>query len=730
MADKKKIVVIGGGCGALSAVWGITSAPDWREHYEIDVYQLGWRLGGKGAAGRNRSMGDRIEEHGLHMWFGFYQNAFKMIREAYTELHTLRPSWTYPSWREAFTPRVDLYLEEYVEGHWERWHTAFAANKEEPGDGHPIQSLGTFLVEAIEWGIELLFGADVLDWLEKHFRPFEPTAESRAARHSLAGGLLGGLLHDLASDLEAHVAALVGRSSLGTELQGHLADARRLAKKSVESPDAMQALIALLRPIASWLTDALEQDLERHTELRRAFILVDLGLSLMVGLVADGCLAARSLAPIERYDWMEWLAKNGATRLCLESPWVRGLYDGPFAFARGDASRPSLSAAVAVRGQLRGFVGYKGAPMWMMNAGMGDTIFAPLYLVLAARGVRFHFFHKARELAFDRDLTRIERVRFGVQATVKGGAEYAPLFPLGSMEVWPSTPRYEQLVEGTALEAHDVDLESSWTDWQDVGEKVLVRGVDFDVVIGGMSLAAWPYAAPALFEGESATAIKWRAMRDGLPAIATQAVQLWLTKSSSELGFTDPGGIIGGYAQPFNTWADLSPLLESEHWTGADAPKALVYLCGPLREPRVIPPFDDVGYPRRQRERVADTGADWLSANGGYPWPRGAPVNEPASLDPALLAAPASLRGLDRIDAMYSRANVEPTERYVLSPPSSAALRVKADGSSIEGLYLAGDWLSTGLDSGCVEGAVVGGLEASRAISGFPATIIGYEDSW
>jgi hypothetical protein len=49
---------------------------------------------------------------------------------------------------------------------------------------------------------------------------------------------------------------------------------------------------------------------------------------------------------------------------------------------RGDASCPSMSAAVAVRGQMRGFLGYKGAPMWMMNAGMGDTVFSPVYLVL------------------------------------------------------------------------------------------------------------------------------------------------------------------------------------------------------------------------------------------------------------------------------------------------------------------------------------------------------------
>ena len=29
---------------------------------------------------------DRIEEHGLHLWFGFYENTFRLIRECYDEL--------------------------------------------------------------------------------------------------------------------------------------------------------------------------------------------------------------------------------------------------------------------------------------------------------------------------------------------------------------------------------------------------------------------------------------------------------------------------------------------------------------------------------------------------------------------------------------------------------------------------------------------------------------------
>ena len=56
--------------------------------FEVTVYQMGWRLGGKGASGRG--IGGRIEEHGLHIWLGFYYNSFRMIQAAYDELeHTI-----------------------------------------------------------------------------------------------------------------------------------------------------------------------------------------------------------------------------------------------------------------------------------------------------------------------------------------------------------------------------------------------------------------------------------------------------------------------------------------------------------------------------------------------------------------------------------------------------------------------------------------------------------------
>src|SRR5271167_1862056 len=83
---KQRIAVLGGGVSALTAVFELTSLPDHAERYEITVYQMGWRLGGKGASGRNAAHGERIEEHGLHILMGFYHNAFDVLRRCYDEL--------------------------------------------------------------------------------------------------------------------------------------------------------------------------------------------------------------------------------------------------------------------------------------------------------------------------------------------------------------------------------------------------------------------------------------------------------------------------------------------------------------------------------------------------------------------------------------------------------------------------------------------------------------------
>ena len=81
--------------GALdrwSPAYELSKTPALQQQYDVTVYQLGWRLGGKGASGRHTEPGgyDRIEEHGLHIWLGNYQNAFLLMQDCYDHCRNSR----------------------------------------------------------------------------------------------------------------------------------------------------------------------------------------------------------------------------------------------------------------------------------------------------------------------------------------------------------------------------------------------------------------------------------------------------------------------------------------------------------------------------------------------------------------------------------------------------------------------------------------------------------------
>jgi uncharacterized protein with NAD-binding domain and iron-sulfur cluster len=106
LRPRRKVAILGGGCGGLAAAWELTQERN-RGGFDVTVYQPGWRLGGKGASGRAPfGTGQRIEEHGLHLWFGFYRHAFTMLAQAYREAG-LESSW----WEGAFekVPSIALY---------------------------------------------------------------------------------------------------------------------------------------------------------------------------------------------------------------------------------------------------------------------------------------------------------------------------------------------------------------------------------------------------------------------------------------------------------------------------------------------------------------------------------------------------------------------------------------------------------------------------------------------
>lgn len=62
--------------------------------------------------------------------------------------------------------------------------------------------------------------------------------------------------------------------------------------------------------------------------------------------------------------------------------------------------------------------------------------------------------------------------------------------------------------------------------------------------------------------------------------------------------------------------------------------------------------------------------------------------------------------------------NVDPSDRYVQSVPGSDKYRLRPDESGYDNLVLAGDWTDCGMNAGCIEAAVMSGLEAANAVLG------------
>ena len=113
------VAIIGGGCASIAAAFELTR-PEQEGRYRVTVYQVGWRLGGKGASGRGPA--GRIEEHGLHLWMGFYENAFRLMRECYAELDRKPGTRPIADWQDAFHPAPLAGLaDRSPNGGWSVW---------------------------------------------------------------------------------------------------------------------------------------------------------------------------------------------------------------------------------------------------------------------------------------------------------------------------------------------------------------------------------------------------------------------------------------------------------------------------------------------------------------------------------------------------------------------------------------------------------------------------------
>src|SRR6185369_8632076 len=152
----------------------------------------------------------------------------------------------------------------------------------------------------------------------------------------------------------------------------------------------------LLRHLRSWLRDQLDKLLELDRGLRHVWILIDVGIAGMIGMIEDGLIfPPQDWFKIDDLEIGEWLRNHGASRMAVESSLITELRQFLFSEAVG--------AGTGIHYTLRLVFTYKGAFSYKMQAGMGDTVFGPLYEVLEARGVKFEFFHRVDRLELSED---------------------------------------------------------------------------------------------------------------------------------------------------------------------------------------------------------------------------------------------------------------------------------------------------------------------------------------
>jgi uncharacterized protein with NAD-binding domain and iron-sulfur cluster len=613
-----RVAIVGGGCAGIAAAWQLSRRPG----YEIHVYESSWRLGGKGASVR---AGDgRVLEHGLHVWLGCYENAFRMMRECYAEVEDCQ--WGPDSSEKLAHGRIDdaFFPEPHIglgrpDPHrdWAVWSAYLPPAKGLPGqplDEHTNPfTLASYLLRCFDLLKALMLsviGAPGKD------APGEPRPDDRSMSDET-------LNFDFSVDGTTSLKLAIERTAQlvrAGSLTGAAALLQAVTILEVWLQDlnfgsqAGDSIVELAEALAAQTRKLLQDFVRIDPDIRVKTEIIDLVMTIAVGLFRDRVLFDdRGLDSLNQFDYREWLRLHGATQQCLDSRLLRGIYDFAFAYSRGDRNRPALAAGVALRGALRMFFTYRGSMFWRVRSGMGDAVFAPLYKVLSSPKrkmngkdlsvVRFHFRHELANVGVvalngKRLASSLEFKTQGDERTLDRLSKKA----LDEFGCWPDGPVAFANAKGVQV-------------------RKLQLGEDFDRVILAIGIDDFRKACPAASSKDNLASIlgaQWPAMCANVRTVATQSAQVWLGTDLDGLGWHRGSGLItalGLSFDSFDTWADMTHVLGAEAWRakmeGRPAGKArsLAYFCAPLRD-------SEIDLARERARRTLDAFAERVGAVG------------------------------------------------------------------------------------------------------------------
>jgi uncharacterized protein with NAD-binding domain and iron-sulfur cluster len=688
-----RVAIVGGGPAALAAAFELTS-DDRADRYQVTIFQQGWRPGGKCAAGRSPIEGDgeRIEEHGLHVFFGCYANTRIVVDRCLQELRDGPDPYAFQSFDDAFEAVDHIVLGQSADRGWDFVELEFPRNPRAPAN------FGDFVADALRWATgrlrhlllrEGLAGAPVHEERWSAAAPIlhevdrdEPDPGSRIDQVTRAMSRLQRALTSLFMDVEA---AARGPEKAVEQLRDLVRAV--LPDRPQASPDVrffldtVDILRAVLRGV--WQSTALDGGFDALNDVDLAAWLQDHGLEL-----AD--------------DPHEWPAL------------LRAVYDGCFAFVSGDPEQPSMAAGRALQGAIRCLFHYEGSVLYRPRSSMSDAVIGPLARVLRQRGVDIRYFHAVEQVRVTEDGRHIAGLDVIQQVPTRPGARVTsePQFErdgegAGTLETWPSVPPLDVLPARARIAPTLLEQEINPFG----GRRIVIDAADPEHGFDQLILAVPPDVQCEICGPLMAADPNYARMLGESNSVVTQAAQIWLDRTASELGqqFTS-ASLLSCFVEPLDTYADMAHLIEAERWPPAIGVQHVAYFCG------VLP---DAGLDNQEQADMAvraevqrflneDAPAFWPDAAHlqGFNWdtlvPRGDPPTDPP-------------------DRIYSRANFASTERYVLTLPRTVGQRLSARGTGFDNLVLAGDWTANGLDAGCLEAAVTSGRLAAQAIAGTPA---------
>ena len=580
----RKVAIVGGGIGGLAAAYELSKS-NIQEDFDITIYQMGWRLGGKCAAGRNLSKNMRIEEHGIHAFSGSYYNALTMMKHVFDELDR-DPSYPIPDFESAFVKVRSAFSWDYHQGKMHKSESLYPPSQGIYDTTEKFVAAAKEYSTLVNWTVKAFSVLKFLlsriptqqtdegsrkirdyiaeiDQFEENMVRFdagqfdEITVPKRwlkkADRVDLTDNVKQFLLDSSDNDIgfaADNISFEIFTDSLSDDTYIRLnpdGTARRLAIELegdnvdfnvLNGDQQSQTKIKDLGPwVASlppgdeipWhlflgLLTPIGRPEQSDLATTRFFDKIEILQVVLRGIHRDD-IEHGKFHTIDHINFDDWLRHHGASDELMQSPHVMATLFTTYQFPDGDiANNPVMSASSYVQWVMR-IGSYIDAAFYFFTVGSGETLIAPLYDLLIKRDVTVKLFHELTDVSLSDDGSQVETLTFNVQSKSKG-ASYDPYITVKNLQAWPNRPLYDQLVNGDQLKGLDVEMPGAIK-----GETLTLKdGSDFDVVILAIPPKALAAAAPSLMRSSP----EWQKVAN-MPTTATQSMQLWLKKPTKEL---------------------------------------------------------------------------------------------------------------------------------------------------------------------------------------------------